>query len=375
MIYWDKTLSDKIEKILQYHGLHTTDRYQLVMKIRDPERTCNLSQIDLKRNFLAQFGDLAYYDFKDANTVHIKYKDPIAAFYCQQFLDGEYITSLKANLIVKWIDHNFNERKLSKRDSKDLRKQAEETQPEKQSLRKFEEEKEDPRDASSMSKIKEENMVKIRQNWIPSSIPVNTMFFNEAVKDPELHEGISLENNNHYPNAFDGSKPHENGTDVQTFQESTIKRCYFELQIEDREFNFKQRIMGTMGCNMKRIEEKCNVDNKDSVKLRFVTKDLTQENDQEDDQDDEQYQEILADIPKNSYGDKSKTKTYLLVESKNYHDYTKAVLNIQELLINVYEDYKRYCEKLSIKPVCGGLIKKIESIKGDRKTVTRVIKS
>lgn len=81
----------------------------------------------MKRNFLAQFGDLAYYDFKDANTVHIKYKDPISAFYCQQFLDGEYITSLKANLIVKWIDHNFNERKLSKRVSKDLNKASEET--------------------------------------------------------------------------------------------------------------------------------------------------------------------------------------------------------------------------------------------------------
>lgn len=81
------------------------------MKVRDIGKSCNLSQIDLKRNFLAQFGDLAYYDFKDANTVHIKYKDPIAAFYCQQFLDGEYIQGLKANLIVKWIDHNKEQKK------------------------------------------------------------------------------------------------------------------------------------------------------------------------------------------------------------------------------------------------------------------------
>lgn len=47
-MYWDKRLSDKIEKILKFHGLHTTDRYQLVMKIRDESRVCNLSQIDLK---------------------------------------------------------------------------------------------------------------------------------------------------------------------------------------------------------------------------------------------------------------------------------------------------------------------------------------
>ena len=33
-----------------------------------------------------------------------QYKDPIAAFYCQQFLDNEYIASLKAKLVVKWIN-------------------------------------------------------------------------------------------------------------------------------------------------------------------------------------------------------------------------------------------------------------------------------
>jgi hypothetical protein len=55
--------------------------------------------------------------------VHIKYKDPIAAFYCQQFLDGEYIQGLKANLIVKWIDHNKEQKK---RDAKQASIEAEE---------------------------------------------------------------------------------------------------------------------------------------------------------------------------------------------------------------------------------------------------------
>jgi len=135
----------------------------------------------------------------------------------------------------------------------------------------------------------------------------------------------------------------------------------------------KQRIMGKMGCNMRRIEEKCN---KDSVKLKFVKRDLSKENDQSDDQDDDQYQELLPKIPSGSLVyDPPKSKTYLLVESMNYHDYTKAVISIQELLINVYEDYKRYCDKLNKRPVWGGQIRKIESIKGDRKAVTRIINS
>lgn len=73
--------------------------------------------------------------------------------------------------------------------------------------------------------------------------------------------------------------------------------------------------------------------------------------------------------------DTNPKKVYLLVKSRNYHDYSKAVMLVQELLINVYEDYKRYWEKLKKKPICGGLIKKTESIKGDRKIVTRIVNS
>jgi len=46
-----------------------------------------------------------------------------------------------------------------------------------------------------------------------------------------------------------------------------------------------------MGCNMKRIEEKCNIDSKDSVKLQFVTKDLTKDTETDEDND-EPYQEL-----------------------------------------------------------------------------------
>ena len=138
-LYWDRKTSDKIEKILKYHGLYFTDKHQLCMKVRDASCQVTLSQIDLKRNFLAQFKDLDYYDFQDSNTVHIKFKDPIAAFYCQQFLDGEYAIAQnnrfsldkhsevpKARLIVKWIDYSKEEPNLNKRDKKALDKLEEE---------------------------------------------------------------------------------------------------------------------------------------------------------------------------------------------------------------------------------------------------------
>lgn len=132
--------------------------------------------------------------------------------------------------------------------------------------------------------------------------------------------------------------------------------------------------MGAMGCNMKRIEEKCNIDSKDSVKLQFVTKDLTKDTETDEDND-EPYQELKNNTISGYYWDTNPNpkKVYLMVKSRNYQDYSKAVMLVQELLINVYEDYKRYWEKLKKKPLCGGLIKKTESIKGDRKSVTRVI--
>ena len=165
--------------------------------------------------------------------------------------------------------------------------------------------------------------------------------------------------------------------DSQVYDEFTIKKCYFELQIEsDKEFNVKSRIKGAKGWNMTRIKEKCNIDMKDSVILQFVTKDLTKDNEMDED-DDWSYQEPKTNPYATDFFDinssNSQRKGYLMVKSRSFQDYSKAVILIQELLINVYEDYKRYCEKLKRKPICGGLIKKTEIVVGDRKTVSRII--
>lgn len=128
-----------------------------------------------------------------------------------------------------------------------------------------------------------------------------------------------------------------------------------------------------MGCNMKRIEEKCNSDTADSVKLKFVTKDLTKDTNEEFDDDDDDSLAGRNHHVVDSYYDQelNSKKMFLMVKSKNHQDYAKAVILVQELLINVYEDYKRFCEKLKRKPICGGLIKKTESIKLESQTVTR----
>ena len=396
---------------------------------------------------------MAYYDFKDSNTVHIKYKDPIAAFYCQQFLDGEYISSLKAHLIVKWIDHPPEGLKRAQKSIRKAEEAKEESEGNESDIKlpqiqkspifsvqtdfnqisapiSTKEEHDSPQAlmkiTDSMRKEGSESTkahlaeiesqqydlatnikLEISQNWNDIDTPHHTMFYKEAIHDLSQATDDSLPGMNAkldiFPQIANGSefgyaKPPYLGTpptgnwfrlnfnnqyplakqDQQVSDESTIKKWYFELQIEsDKEFNVKSRILGAMGWNMKRIEEKCNIDKKDSVKLNFVTKDLSKDNETDEDNDDWLLQEPKSNSYASDYFDLSSNnslkKWYLMVKSRSFQDYSKAVVLIQELLINVYEDYKRYWERLKKKPIWGGLIKKTEIVVGDRKTISRVI--
>ena len=40
------------------------------------------------------------------------------------------------------------------------------------------------------------NLHHLHHNWSQENLPTHTSFFHEAIKDPELHEGISLETKN-----------------------------------------------------------------------------------------------------------------------------------------------------------------------------------
>lgn len=53
---------------------------------------------------------------------------------------------------------------------------------------------------------------------------------------------------------------------------------------------------------------------------------------------------------------------HLCVSSKYFEKYRKACNSVQELLINIYEEYKRYCERNNKFPVNNLTIQKMESI-------------
>ena len=130
-------------------------------------------------------------------------------------------------------------------------------------------------------------------------------------------------------------------------EKSNIKYiCKFYLQIEgDKEFQVIKRIIGAKGNNLKRIIDYCSkgpggVYMPDAIKLKLKG---------------------IGSGYKEREGDK-KEPLYLCVISKYQDKYKKACSFVIELIINIYEEYKRFCERKKKTPISNLNIQKIEYI-------------
>jgi len=130
--------------------------------------------------------------------------------------------------------------------------------------------------------------------------------------------------------------------------------CRFEIQIEnDKDFQVSRRLIGAKGCNMKRIIEKCNQISdgrtfEEPIKLRLRGRGSG-----------------FKEGPKNQESDEP---LHLCISSKYYEKYRNACSLVQELIINIYEEYKRYCERNTKTPISALNIKKYEGIYSRRDT-------
>ena len=64
--------------------------------------------------------------------------------------------------------------------------------------------------------------------------------------------------------------------------------------------------------------------------------------------------------------EESNEPLHLCISSRFFDKYTVACNHVQELIMNVYEEYKRYCEKARKEPRIELQIKKIETVTGRR---------
>ena len=124
--------------------------------------------------------------------------------------------------------------------------------------------------------------------------------------------------------------------------------CKFFIQIDnDPEFDIARRIIGAKGCNIKRIIDYCSKGPNgarlpDSLKIRLRGKG--------------------SGYKEGPYRREREEPLQLCVSSKYLDKYRKACIFVQELLINIYEEYKRFCERTGKTPNKNLTIQKLENI-------------
>ncbi len=123
--------------------------------------------------------------------------------------------------------------------------------------------------------------------------------------------------------------------------------CKFFIQIEkDNDFQVVKRLIGSKGINIKRIIDYCSRSNNgyisDSIKLKLKGKG--------------------SGYKERPYGRESEEPLNLYVTSKYLDIYKKTCNFVHELIINIYEEYKRFCERNGKIPISNLTIQKVESI-------------
>lgn len=116
----------------------------------------------------------------------------------------------------------------------------------------------------------------------------------------------------------------------ESFDENMKYTCRFDIQIEnDKEFQVARRVIGSKGCNMKRIIEKCSKGMSgqahDIIKLRL--------------------RGIGSGFKEGPNNSESNDCLHLCVSSKYNRIFVLAIAEIENLLRKVYKDYSEYCVK------------------------------
>ena len=119
--------------------------------------------------------------------------------------------------------------------------------------------------------------------------------------------------------------------------------CKYEILIEnDSEFQIARRLIGSKGCNMKKIINECkSTGDKEGVKLRLRGKGSG-----------------YKEGPQNKESDEP---LHLCISAKNAEEMKTACILVDELLERIHKDYKEFCEKNNITPASTEIAKRIEN--------------
>ena len=191
------------------------------------------------------------------------------------------------------------------------------------------------------------NMNNIQQNMhsIPNygiqnmmmNPPMNMpMFINQNIGG--INNIMGMQMNNHQYNS--NQKQFNQNIEEKNYGKYT---CKYEILIpNDKEFQVARRLIGSKGCNMKRILNECKSNNNinDNIKLRLRGRGSG-----------------YKEGPQNKESDEP---LHLCISAKNQEEMKKACAKVDELLNSIYEDYKKFCIKNKKTPIVKQLANRID---------------
>ena len=327
--------------------------------------------------FYEQFGDIEDFQLKGKISI-VLFSTFFSVNTCKEFLENKnnFKNNMNDDFKVRWFDYK-NDLELLSEDTKEkyeyiMMKNYYELK--KKSLIYFNEQHNNsPNNISQNNSINNSNIILnnfiqpniINTNTNPFIIPqqnlmnmnmglnINQNNINLQLQNIHLNDllntGIDsfnnqnqiINNNNNInsKNYMNSSKNHKNM--ISNEEKSTPKKftCKYEILIpNDKDFQISHRLIGSKGCNMKKIIDECKIKLEEDgfqtnnineiIKLRLRGKGSG-----------------YKEGPQNK---ESNETLHLCISSKHQEGLIKAIELVENLLNKIYEDYKKHCIKKGI---------------------------
>ena len=320
------------------------------------KETNPLSKLDSEnlKSFLIKFGKISFLEIYRLIAL-VQYETFLGAYSCIKYFEKINMNK-EEKIICRWFEEKDEEIITSDINSRIRKlKPYEIVENINKSMKDYYLKKKDK--ISNFSDIQEDEENTIKENILTDSIsqieyysifsltPKALKEFNEMVIINQNRDIQNLESSN-IQNSKDINMINLSQSNTNNEKSSSnIKYiCKFYLQIEgDKEFQIIKRIIGAKGCNLKRIIDYCSkgpggVYVPDAIKLK------------------------LRGVGSGYRERDKKEPLHLCVISKYPDKYKKACSFVIELIINIYGEYKRFCERKGKKPISNLNIQKAEYI-------------
>ena len=353
----DKLDFNKSNESLETYLKRKTGKISPTIYIEYPKSndTSPLSKLDLDnlKTFLLKFGKISFIEIYRLIAL-VQFETFLSAYSCIKYFEKSN-TNKEVKIICRWYEERDEEIITNDINTKIRKlKPYEIVENINKTMKNYYLKKKEKN--SNFSDIQEDDENNIKENILTDSISqleYYSLFSLTPKAQKEFNEMVSLNKNRGLQNLESSNLQNNkdlnmnNVSQVNEKSNTNIKYiCKFYLQIEgDREFQIVKRIIGAKGSNLKRIIDYCSkgpggIYIPDAIKLKLKG---------------------VGSGYREREGDK-KEPLNLCVISKYQDKYKKACSFVIELIINIYGEYKRFCERKGKKPISNLNIQKAEYI-------------